>query len=154
MRIIVIGAGYWGSIYIRELGHHCVGVVEPDKDHKENNAVLAVLNEPTDREKVAPRGSFGHVLLEFTVIQGKPALIIDEVQSSRGYRKLRPTRVRDIYRPWAESVIAKIAAKAEKIGIELIYASTQQRIMSRYEYEALSPVNLWENYEFPFKRKG
>jgi len=30
MKVIVIGAGRWGGNYIRELGHHCVLVVEPD----------------------------------------------------------------------------------------------------------------------------
>ncbi len=30
MRVIVIGAGYWGQNYIRELGHRCVQVIDPD----------------------------------------------------------------------------------------------------------------------------
>ncbi len=32
MKVIVFGAGYWGSKYIRELGHHCVLAVDPNED--------------------------------------------------------------------------------------------------------------------------
>lgn len=30
LKVIVIGAGYWGMNYVRELGRHCEYVVEPD----------------------------------------------------------------------------------------------------------------------------
>ena len=35
MDVIVIGAGYWGQNYIRELGGNLVGVIEPDKERAE-----------------------------------------------------------------------------------------------------------------------
>lgn len=35
MDVIVIGAGYWGQNYIRELGGNLVGVIEPNKDRAE-----------------------------------------------------------------------------------------------------------------------
>lgn len=35
MKVVVFGAGYWGSNYIRELGRHCVLVVDPDEGARE-----------------------------------------------------------------------------------------------------------------------
>jgi predicted dehydrogenase len=35
MKTIVIGAGYWGKNYVRELAGNCVGVVEQDADRAE-----------------------------------------------------------------------------------------------------------------------
>jgi predicted dehydrogenase len=32
MKVVAWGAGYWGQNIIRELGHHCVMVIEPDKE--------------------------------------------------------------------------------------------------------------------------
>lgn len=34
MKTIVVGAGYWGRNYCRELGHNCVGVVDPDAESR------------------------------------------------------------------------------------------------------------------------
>jgi predicted dehydrogenase len=48
MRTVVFGGGYWGANYIRELGSHCVLVVEPDE--KQARAVADRFNVRTEPE--------------------------------------------------------------------------------------------------------
>ncbi|GEM_PF-2570911 len=133
-----------------------VFVVEPEVSYRDSHPELDVLDMPVAQAFIGPEGSFGQIEAEVKLIGGKPAILFNEVHPSRGYRKLKPSHVRDVYRAWAENAIKEIISAAKKAGIGSFYASGKERIRRRYKRQKITipEVNLWENYEFPFKGKG
>ncbi|MBD3425855.1 MAG: hypothetical protein GF409_01335 [Candidatus Omnitrophica bacterium] len=131
-------------------------VIRPEEDYFGENPALEVLEKPASQMFIAPEGSFGIVKVEFRMIHGKPAMVFDEIQASRGYRLLLNSALRKRYRKWIETALRSMVNTARGLGIEQVYASGKDRIDRRYQRMNISirDVNLWEHYEFPFSDKG
>jgi len=129
-----------------------VYVVTPDAATRKAYTGLAALDARSSQEDIGPRGSFGQIQVKFETIDGRSSAIFDEMHPSLGYRLLRPTSVRNVFRPWIENAIAEMVRELRAAGIESFYASNSGRIAKRYP--KIPRVNLWENYEFAFRKKG
>ena len=74
--------------------------------------------------------TFGRITLNIIFIGDKPALLIEEVQSSYGFRKMIAADKKYIrkYCQWKNTLIEHVVTLAGRIGIEDVYASTPERI--------------------------
>jgi protein-L-isoaspartate O-methyltransferase/anti-sigma regulatory factor (Ser/Thr protein kinase) len=131
-------------------------VVAPEASYREEHPELEVLDATAAQMFIGPEGSFGVIDVKFEIVEGKPAIVFDEIQASRGYREMTDSKVRERHRKWVESALRFMVNTAKDLGIEAFYASHKDRIERRYSNMKMSmrPINLWEHYEFPFKRKG
>ncbi|MGB2652090.1 MAG: hypothetical protein WBD00_07825 [Candidatus Omnitrophota bacterium] len=131
-------------------------VVAPETSYREEHPELGVLDAAAAQMFIGPEGSFGQIEVKFEIVDRRPAIVFDEMQASRGYREMTDSKVRERHRKWVESALRCMVNTAKDLGIELFYASHKDRIERRYRNMKISlrPVNLWEHYEFPFKRKG
>ncbi|MFH1836588.1 MAG: hypothetical protein ABH862_00555 [Candidatus Omnitrophota bacterium] len=131
-------------------------IVSPTKEHKDTHPELEVLDLPASMEDMPPSGSFGQIVVKFENINGKLAMLFDEVHPGFGYRELKPTHIRNRYRLWAETAIEKMIEVGRDEGIVSFYVSNKERIRERYKRQGITipEINLWENYSFPFKNKG
>jgi starch synthase len=142
--------------YIKYDDSQSVFIIEPQSSCKDAHEELKVLDRPVDDIYVARPGSFGQIRAMFMNIDGKTALVFDEIQSSRGFRELAPQLVREQYLPWAEAATKEVINFARTLGIDSFYASHPDTIHERYKNKSngSNERNLFENYTLPFKGKG
>ena len=131
-------------------------VVAPEASYRQEHPELGILDAPASQMFIGPEGSFGQIEVKFGIMNGKPAIIFDEMQASRGYREMTNNKDRIKHRKWVESALRAMVNTAKELGIETCYASSKERIARRYSRMniPMTDVNLWEHYEFPFKKKG
>ena len=87
---------------------------------------------------------------------GEKAILFHEAYPSLGYRKIKPKKMRKIFRPWIETAVAEMMKVGEELGVEDFYASHKERVRKWIERWNMhvSEAGLWEAYIFPFKGKG
>lgn len=132
-------------------------IVEPTDETKRLYPKLSILSLEPIKKGVAPRDTFGMIYVRFGIQDDQVITLFDEVQSSLGYRNLRPKKIRNIFRPWMENAIQNMMGTLRFMGIHSFYASTPEGVNQRYaelQGSTLSNINLWEHYIFPFKNKG
>jgi hypothetical protein len=113
---------------------------------------LKKLDTQADDAYVPDRGLFGVIRIQELVAGDEPALWIDEVQPSIGFRQIKPSEKREKYRNWNRAAIEHIVSLAREAGFNIFYASTSQEIRERYKNEKkLNQGNLKENYHRPFR---
>ncbi|MFC1548487.1 hypothetical protein ACFL5E_00855, partial [Candidatus Omnitrophota bacterium] len=112
---------------------------------------LKKLDTQADDAYVPDRGLFGVIRIQELTSGDEPALWIDEVQSSIGFRQIKPAKKREKYRNWNRAAIEHIVSLARKAGFNIFYASSSQEMRGRYRSEKMNQGNLKENYHRPFR---
>ena len=99
-----------------------------------------------------PPGSFGFFMIDIVDAKGVPAILIEEIIASRGYRQLNPN---ESFHPWVNAGIDHILHMGDSIGASEYFASTKKRIRelnrnlpSRETHGALQTY-----YQLPFRDK-
>ncbi len=110
---------------------------------------LAVLNKQPPSAVHPEAGSFGQIVLnEFQTEEGQPALLIEEIQPSSGYRELKDNR-RHQLDGWRRKAVEAIAQTAAANG-HLVFAASGEVL---HYANITAPFSLYEtrkNYAEPY----
>ncbi|HPM42284.1 MAG TPA: 4-alpha-glucanotransferase, partial [Candidatus Omnitrophota bacterium] len=95
------------------------------------------------------RGSIGRMLFSAAYIDGEPALVIREIQTTEAFRHLPPS-IRERYDiEWITHAASFIAAIGRTLGMKSVYSLTGQSVRAIGHYEKLNQQR--NTYERPFR---
>jgi hypothetical protein len=101
---------------------------------------------------LVPAQMFGTITVNLIDVSGKPAILIEEVQPSAGFRRLVKRDSANIrkYGSWHKTLIDHLIQVAHSMGIEDFYASTPERAENKIGPGKASAEQLKHNYHDPF----
>lgn len=139
--------------------------IYPKRKEVINHPELKVLESCGANFILVPGGSFGEVVVKVIFVDGKPCLLINEVQPSYGYRRLVGEDREYIrrYCRWNKTLVEHIVKLARSMGIENVYASTPERTKKNIDEThfklrgieidvTVTDQQLKHNYHDPFVR--
>ncbi|NQV00447.1 MAG: HAD-IIIC family phosphatase, partial [Parcubacteria group bacterium] len=79
--------------------------IVPEKLHKDRHPELLALYAPVRDHWLPPAGTFGQIFVSIITISKQFYYFIEEIQPSRGYRKIKPRDLRLPYQSWAKASV-------------------------------------------------
>lgn len=128
--------------------------IYPSEAMQERFGQLSTLRVPPDMPRLPETGSFGRIIVEELLWNGRPVFYIEEIQSSYGFHLLEHED-RNYFGQWKDAAVFELLKRAKAAGYRVAAAKSHQTAKAENPmsggYFTISGQSLYEHYIRPFR---